>query len=51
MKKRLSKMGTSKGIVLDKTLIKLMGLKEGDQEVSIRVENKELIISAVQEEK
>ena len=44
MLKKLSVIGSSKGIILDKTLLGLLGIENAD-EVSITVEGKRLIIT------
>jgi antitoxin component of MazEF toxin-antitoxin module len=42
--KKLSTIGSSKGLILDKTLLGLLGI-ENAEEVSIRVEGRRLIIT------
>ena len=44
MLKKLSAIGSSKGLILDKTLLGLLGI-ENDEEVSITVEGRRLIIT------
>ena len=44
MLKKLTAIGSSKGLILDKTLLGLLGI-ENAQEVSITVEGKRLIIT------
>jgi antitoxin component of MazEF toxin-antitoxin module len=46
MRKRLSRIGSSRGIILDKTLRELLGI-EDDGEVCLTVEGRRLIIQAV----
>jgi hypothetical protein len=47
MLKKLSTIGSSKGLILDKTLLGLLGLEgTGDVEVSLRVEGHRLIVEA-----
>jgi antitoxin component of MazEF toxin-antitoxin module len=46
MRKKLSTIGSSKGLILDKTLLGLLGI-EGDDEVSLTVEGRRLIIEPV----
>jgi antitoxin component of MazEF toxin-antitoxin module len=44
MLKKLSRIGSSKGLILDKTLLGLLGI-ENAEEVSITVEGRRLIIA------
>jgi antitoxin component of MazEF toxin-antitoxin module len=44
MLKKLSNIGSSKGLILDKTLLGLLGIEDAD-EVSITVEGRRLIIT------
>ena len=44
MLKKLSMIGSSKGLILDKTLLGLLGI-ENAEEVSITVEGRRLIIT------
>ena len=46
MLKRLSGIGSSKGLILDKTLLGLLGIEDGAQEVSVEVEGRKLIVQA-----
>jgi antitoxin component of MazEF toxin-antitoxin module len=46
MRKRLSRIGSSRGIILDRTLRELLGI-EDDGEVSLTVEGRELIVRPV----
>jgi antitoxin component of MazEF toxin-antitoxin module len=46
MRKRLSRIGSSRGIILDKTLRELLGI-EDDGEVCLTVEGRRLIIQPV----
>jgi antitoxin component of MazEF toxin-antitoxin module len=50
MIKRLSGIGSSKGLILDKTLLGLLGIEDGAQEVSVEVEGRKLIVQAVSRE-
>lgn len=45
MTKKLTKIGSSRGIILDKTILGLLGIDD-DGEVSMRVEGHQLIIEA-----
>jgi antitoxin component of MazEF toxin-antitoxin module len=45
MLKKLSTIGSSKGLILDKTLLGLLGIEDGE-EVSLRVEGRRLIVEA-----
>jgi hypothetical protein len=45
MLKKLSTIGSSKGLILDKTLLGLLGIEDAE-EVSLRVEGRRLIIEA-----
>ena len=44
MLKKLSNIGSSKGLILDKTLLRLLGIEDAE-EVSITVEGRRLIIT------
>jgi antitoxin component of MazEF toxin-antitoxin module len=46
MRKRLSRIGSSRGIILDRTLRELLGI-EDDGEVCLTVEGRELIVRPV----
>ena len=46
MVKKLSVIGSSKGLILDKTLLGLLGI-ENDEEVSLTVEGRRLIVEPV----
>ncbi len=46
MVKKLSMIGGSKGLILDKTLLGLLGI-ENDSEVSLKVEGRRLIVEPV----
>jgi antitoxin component of MazEF toxin-antitoxin module len=48
MLKKLSAIGSSKGLILDKTLLGLLGIENAD-EVSITVEGRRLIITPAYE--
>jgi antitoxin component of MazEF toxin-antitoxin module len=48
MLKKLSSIGSSKGLILDKTLLGLLGIENAD-EVSITVERRRLIITPAYE--
>ena len=45
MLKKLTTIGSSKGLILDKTLLGLLGI-ENAEEVSLRVEGRRLIVEA-----
>lgn len=45
MLKKLSNIGSSKGLILDKTLLGLLGIEDAE-EVSLRVEGRRLIVEA-----
>lgn len=45
MLKKLSRIGSSKGLILDKTLLGLLGIEDAD-EVSLTVEGRRLIITS-----
>lgn len=46
MVKKLSVIGSSKGLILDRTLLGLLGI-EHDNEVSLRIEGRRLIVEPV----
>jgi antitoxin component of MazEF toxin-antitoxin module len=46
MRKKLSTIGSSRGLILDKTLLGLLGIQD-DEEVSLTVEGRRLIIEPV----
>jgi hypothetical protein len=44
MQKKLATIGSSKGVILDRTLLALLGLEEEDDAVSITVQGHRLIL-------
>ncbi len=45
MLKKLTRIGSSKGLILDKTLLALLGIEDAES-VSLRVEGRRLIVEA-----
>jgi antitoxin component of MazEF toxin-antitoxin module len=45
--KRLTKIGDSTGLVIDKPILDLLGLARGD-EVELKIENKRLVVGPVE---